>query len=101
MKQTYLFLLLATAMLGCRSTADPTDVPAWSQLFTVPGQTLTKEKVYAIAGKPIRETDSAAYWESPPVREGWFWSKTYVRQLEVDFAANGQVTRVASARVQR
>ena len=99
MKQTYSILLLATALLGCRSTADPTDMSAWHQLSTVPVQTLTKQQVYAIAGKPLRETNSAAFWESPPVREGWFWSKTYVRELEVDFAPNGQVTRVANARV--
>ena len=74
-------------------------MPAWRQLLTIPGQTLTKERVYAIAGKPLRESDSAAYWESPPVREGWLRTKTYVRQLEVDFAPNGQVTRVASERV--
>ena len=86
----YLLLLIATALLGCRSTPQSPGPSAWRQLFTS-DQPLTRQQVYAIAGKPVRETDSAAYWESPRVKQR---TKTYVRELRVDFDGNGHAVRM-------
>ncbi len=89
MKPTYLILLLATVLVGCRSShgPDPTDMPAWDQIQTG----MTRQQVYAIAGKPLRETESEAYWESPPGKEGWPSSQTFTRKLKVYFDAGGRV----------
>ncbi|SPE50016.1 hypothetical protein SBV1_1000020 [Verrucomicrobia bacterium] len=97
----YLSLLLTAVLLGCRSTPDPTDMPAWDQLNTVPVQTLTRQRVYAVAGKPLRETASEAYWESPSVKEGWPSSQTFVRKLRVSFDASGHAIAVRTSREQK
>jgi hypothetical protein len=93
----YFLLLLVTALLGCRSTPEPAGPSVWRQLFTS-SQPLTRQQVYAIAGKPVRETDSAAYWESAPVKQG---TKTYVRELRVDFDANGHAVRMDDGTVRK
>jgi hypothetical protein len=91
------FLIIsASALLGCRtsSSSDPTDMPVWSQIQIG----MTRQQVYALAGKPLRETESEAYWESPPAKEGWPSSQTFVRKLRVFFDANGRVTNEWSGR---
>jgi hypothetical protein len=93
-------LLLAIALLGCQSTPEPPGPSAWRQLFTT-AQPLTKQQVYAIAGKPVRETESAAYWESPPVKKGWLRTETYVRELKVDFDADGHAVRMYDGTVRQ
>jgi outer membrane protein assembly factor BamE (lipoprotein component of BamABCDE complex) len=94
----YFILSLVTVLLGCRSnTADPTDMPAWNQIQVG----MTRQQVYAIAGKPLQETESEAYWESLPVKEGWPSAMIFVRKLKVYFDANGRVTKEWSGRQQK
>ncbi|MGA2176529.1 MAG: outer membrane protein assembly factor BamE [Verrucomicrobiota bacterium] len=83
-----LLALLAALLAGCSAThtADPTAVPAWSQIQ--PG--MTRQQVYAALGKPLRETEQEAEWKSPEAKMGWP-STTYWRKLEVYFDEKGQV----------
>jgi hypothetical protein len=87
--------LLVIDLLGCQSTPEPPGPSAWRQLFTA-AQPLSKQQVYAIAGKPVRETESAAYWESQPVKK---LTATYLRELKVDFDANGYAVRMYDGEV--
>jgi len=96
----YFTFLLAITLLGCQSTPKPPVPSAWRQLFTA-AQPFTKQQVYAIAGKPVRETESAAYWESPPVKKGWLLAETYVRELKVNFDTNGYAVRINDATVRK
>jgi|GEM_PF-5430853 len=93
----YFIFLLAITLVGCQSTPDPSDASAWHQLFTA-AQPLTKQQVYAIAGKPVRESELAAYWESPPVKKP---TGIYVRELEVDFNAHGYAVRMYDGTVRK
>jgi outer membrane protein assembly factor BamE (lipoprotein component of BamABCDE complex) len=92
-------VIVASVLLGCRTSSapDPTDMPVWNQIQVG----MTRQQVYELAGKPLRETESEAYWESPPAKEGWPSSQVFVRKLKVFFDANGRVTNEWSGRTQK
>ncbi len=88
--------LLAMTLLGCHSARpsfNQTWVPAWWQVQTG----MTKQQVYAIMGKPLRETEQLAQWKGPQVKMGWpsNWPATsYWHQFEAYFDANGRVANI-------
>jgi outer membrane protein assembly factor BamE (lipoprotein component of BamABCDE complex) len=92
-------VFLAAALVGCRSTKtpDPTYIPTWNQIQVG----MTRQQVYAIAGKPLRETESEAEWKSPQAREGWPDATIYWRKLDVYFDANGRVTNMRNYEQQK
>ena len=91
-----LIAIAATALVGCVEwhSAGPapsqTSMPAWSQVQFG----MTRQRVYAVMGKPLRETEQLAEWRGPQVKKGWpsdHPSITYWRQYEAYFDAEGRL----------
>ncbi len=67
---TILIALVAAALVGCvewhNSGPSPgqTSLPAWNQVQVG----MTRQQVYALMGKPLRETEQVAAWRGPEVR---------------------------------
>ena len=89
--------LIATALVGCVAwhlsgpTAGQTNIPAWSQVQVG----MTRQRVYALMGKPLRETEQVAEWKGAEVKKGWpsdYPSITYWRQFEAHFDSDGRVS---------
>ncbi len=86
----YFIIVLAAALLGCRSpeTRDPANVPVWDQIQLG----MAKQQVYAIAGKPLREGDREAEWQCAEPKGGHAAATPASRSFKVFFDEDGRVT---------
>jgi outer membrane protein assembly factor BamE (lipoprotein component of BamABCDE complex) len=91
-----LIAIVAAALVGCAEwhstgpSPGQTSVPAWNQVQAG----MTRQQVYALMGKPLRETEQLAAWRGPEVKKGWpsdHPSITYRREYEAYFDSEGRV----------
>ncbi len=91
-----LIAMMALVLVGCIQwhsagpTAGQTTIPAWSQVQVG----MTKQQVYAVMGKPRRETAEMAEWRGPEVKKGWpsdHPATIYSLQYEAYFDTDGRV----------
>ena len=88
--------VVAVALVGCVEwhSDDPspsqTNLPGWSQVQVG----MTRQQVYALLGKPLRETEELAAWRGPQVKKRFpsdYPSTTTWREYEACFDAGGRV----------
>ena len=91
-----LIAIVGAALAGCAEwhSAGPslgqTGIPAWNQVQAG----MTRQQVYTLMGKPLRETGQLAAWRGPEVKKGWpsdHPSITYWREYEAYFDSEGRV----------
>jgi hypothetical protein len=91
-----LIAIVAVALVGCVEwhsngpSPSQLSLSAWSQVQ--PG--MTRQQVYALLGKPVRETEQLAAWRGPQVKKGFpsdYPSITIWREYEAVFDPDGRV----------
>lgn len=91
-----LIAIIGAALVGCAEwhSAGPspgqTSIPVWNQVQAG----MTRQQVYALMGKPLRETEQLASWRGPEAKKGWpsdHPSMTYWREYEAYFDLEGRV----------